>query len=109
MEETILRSKAMQIIDSGELFDIGFVTADRRRGTGGEYIQLKQWCKVKQDTPNQEVLPQDIRPPKKDLARDPNHRANKTFNIWNPRHSSAHIHKVHYRLFDRFNGKRVLQ
>lgn len=108
MEETILRSEAFKIIDRGELVNIDFVTADRRRGTGGKYISVKQWCKVQQQTPDQNALPKDIHTPKKDLVKDPGHRLNKTFNICNPRFPSLHIHKVHYRLFVRLNGKTVL-
>jgi hypothetical protein len=45
MVETILRSEAMREIDSGVSFDLVFITADRRRGTGGELIEVKDWQK----------------------------------------------------------------
>ncbi len=106
MGDTILRSEAMKIIDSGELVNIAFVTADRRRGTGGKYISLKQWCKVRQ-TPDSNALPG--RTPRRDLARDPNHGLNKTFNLHNPANPSVHPHKVHYRLVVELNGKSIIQ
>ena len=33
MEDVILRSEVMKLADTGEHFDMSFVTADRRRGT----------------------------------------------------------------------------
>jgi hypothetical protein len=106
--ETILRSVAWKIIDSGELFDIGFVTADRRRGTGGDYKELKGYRKVMKEQVS-EHLPGKVHTPKRDLRKDPQHSVHKTFNICNPNNPNIHMHKVHYRLFDRFNGKTVLQ
>lgn len=108
MEETILRSDAMKIIDSGQLINIAFVTADRRRGTGGKYIELKQWAKVK-ETPNTDAHPGQLATPRRDLIKDPNHGLHKTFNICNPQNPAVHIHKVHYRLIHMLNGKRVVQ
>ncbi len=111
MSEVILRSNAWKLIDSGEPFDLGFVTADRRRGTGGEYKEVKGYRKVQKQA-NTTTLPgtasKQIRTAEK-LKSDPNHGLHKTINIFDPRNPKNHIVKVHYRLFDRFNGKTVLQ
>ncbi len=99
----------MNIVDSGQLINISFVTADRRRGTGGKLIEVKQWAKVKEQTPDQNAHPGQMHTPKRDLARDPNHGLHKTFNISNPQNHSIHIHKVHYRLMVTLNGKTIIQ
>jgi len=105
--ETILRSEAKREIDTGKPFNLAFVTADRRRGTGGEYIEVKNWQKVKED-PAPEALPGKpaLKP---ELTKKPDHWIHKTFNIFNPANPKQHPIKVHYRLMDVFNGKRIIQ
>jgi hypothetical protein len=107
MEATILRSDAWKLIDSGESFAIGFVMANRRTGVAGGYIEVADWKKLQ--APIMDAKPGDIRRPRRELKRDPNHQKHKTFLIHNPRNPSQHPIKVHYRLFDRFNGKTVIQ
>lgn len=94
-------------MDSDEPFSMTFVTADRRRGTGGEIISVKNW--VKASTPVEGV----VNPSKKKrilsqliLAKNPNHYENKTRNIRNLRKLNE-IRKVHIRLIISFNGKKV--
>ena len=107
MEETILRSAALKEADNGEPFDMVFITCDRRRGTGGELIQVKQWQKL--DTVEQaEKLPGPIRKTAVAMAKSANHWVNKTINIFNPNNRSLHPIKVHFRLIQFFNGKRVI-
>jgi hypothetical protein len=100
----ILRSEVLKIAESGEHFDMVFVTADRRRGTGGDLIDVKQWQKVdaKRTKPGQR------RAPRAQRSKDPNHWENKTINICNPNNNSQHPIAVHYRLIQFFNGKRVI-
>jgi hypothetical protein len=108
MAETILRSEAWKLIDSGQPFNLGFVTADRRRGTGGEYKEVKGYRKV-QNNPSVETRAGKPHRLSSQLKRNPNHGIHKTINICDPRDPKKHITKVHYRLFDLFNGKTVLQ
>jgi hypothetical protein len=108
MEETVLRAQAMRTIDTGISFSIGFVMADRRRGTGGEYKELKNWRKFVGE-PVDAGKPGSPRKKSELLIKDPNHNVNKTFNIYNPHDKSQHPITVHYRLFDRFNGKTVIK
>jgi len=108
MEQTILRSEAKKIIESGVLFDLAFVAADRRRGTGGEYIDVKNWQKM-MSAPAEENQPGKPESQKLQALKDPNHWLHKTFNIHNPTNRSVHPIKVHYRLMHRINGKTIIQ
>jgi len=95
-------------MDSGDLFDLSFITADRRRGIGGDYKEVKGYRKVQRES-IPDTKPGKLHRPKRELKRDPNHGAHKTINIYDPGNPNIHIYKVHYRLFDRFNGKTVIQ
>lgn len=94
-------------MDSGEPFSMTFITADRRRGTGGEIVSVKNW--IKASTPVEGV----VKTSKKKrlisqliLAKNPNHYENKTRNIRNLR-KLKEIRKIHIRLIVKFNGKKV--
>ncbi len=97
----------MQHIDSGEPFTMEFVTADRRRGTGGELILVDNWVKMHGQAV-EEARPGSMRRRKmEELLKNPDHTNNKTFNIYNSGNRLLNPIKVHYRLIQTFNGKRV--
>lgn len=103
--ESIFRSQAIAVINTGQPFNLDFVTADRRRGTGGEYISVKGWMKVKGDLP-EEARPghfKKVHSPKTDR----NNHINKTFLIFNPANRGVHPITVHYRLMQLINGKHI--
>lgn len=102
----ILRSKALAAIDSGEPFTMEFVTADRKRGTGGQLIEVKGWQKIIGEAAD-EIRPGGHRK-KGDPLRNPNHRQHKTINIHNPANPRMHPISVHIRLMQVFNGQRIL-
>jgi hypothetical protein len=106
MEATVLRSEAWKIIDSGEPFDLEFVTADLRRKTGGKYIRVHLWVK-KPGRMAVEILPGE-KPHRARIGKDPRHHTNKTCVIYNPRNSEAHPVTIHYRLIQYLNGKRII-
>lgn len=107
MEETILRSQALKEADNGEPFDMVLVTCDRKRGTGGKLVSVKQWQKL--DTAEvAERMPGHIRKTAIAMVRSPHHWKNKTINIYNPNNRTLHPIKVHFRLIQFFNGKRVI-
>lgn len=110
-ENVILRHDAWKQMDTGDLFDITFITADRRRGTGGQRITFASAQKIKREAiPDSIPLTQQMALKKEQkLIKDPNHGVNKTINIHVPNDRSVHVHKLHYRLFTWFNGKRVIQ
>jgi hypothetical protein len=74
----------IKAIESGEPFTLIFVTADRRRGTGGELITLENWCKKAPGT------------------------TPKTVRLFNPDNAETHPITVHHKLIQFFNGKRVI-
>lgn len=108
MEATIRRSEALQIIESGVPFTMEFVTADVRRGTGGDLIKVVNWQKVS-GQPVAEAVPGQL-PAKTTTSesRNPKHFQHKTFNIYNPASRNLHPHKVHFRLLISLNGKRII-
>lgn len=106
MSYTILRHLVLEQIDNGQPFDLVFLTADRRRGTGGEIREVKGWAKVKFD-PAETRLPGQFSK-KRELLKDPAHSTHKTINIFNPANDRDHIIKLHWRLMVFFNGKRII-
>jgi hypothetical protein len=103
----ILRSQALQeIFTSGRPFDLDFVTADRKRGTGGQYIRVKKHMLLRDSLP-EEKQP-DVYQEKFTRRRASGNTDNKTFRIFNPAHRSAHITSVHNLLIQSLNGKRVV-
>jgi hypothetical protein len=105
---TILRHEVMQAIDTGDPFDLVFITADRRRGTGGAIKSVTNWVKITA------APPKDMKRPRfgqsnTSRAKNPNHYEHKTINIHNPANPRDNPTKVHWRLIQFFNGKRVLQ
>lgn len=107
MEETILRSEVLKQADSGEPFDMVIVSCDRKRGTGGELITVKGWQKLQKEEVAAK-MPGQLRKTARAIVRNPNHWVNKTLNIYNPNNRARHPLKVHFRLIQFFNGKRVI-
>jgi hypothetical protein len=107
MNEMVLRSEVLKEADNGDPFDMSFVSCDRKRGTGGELISVKGWQKMG----TEEVaakLPGQLRKTAMAMVRSPHHWVNKTLNIHNPNNRAMHPIKVHFRLIQIFNGKRVI-
>jgi hypothetical protein len=107
MEETILRSEVLKQADTGDPFDMVLVTCDRKRGTGGELLSVKQWAKM-HNIEVAEKMPGTIRKTARAMVKNPHHWVNKTLNIFNPNNKTLHPIKVHFRLIQFFNNKRVI-
>jgi hypothetical protein len=90
-------------IDSGEPFSMTYITADRKKGTGGQIKACKNWVKCDLATMPEPIL---RRNKMYEVARDPKHIEHRTKNIMNP--ATRDIRKVHIRLITEFNGKRVV-
>lgn len=101
---TITLEKALEIIDSGKLFSIEYVTCDRNRGTGG---QLKAFTEVSKYI-NPDRTPSDTAASGRSVKKKKTHK-NK-INIWVPKEpdSSKRIKTVHIRLITMINGQEVL-
>lgn len=106
VEATIMRSEAIKELNKGLPFDLAFITADQRRGTGGDYIEVKKWLKLRED------LPADKQPTwyKKEFEakKDKLNHQHKTILVFNPANRGTHPIPVHYRLMTRLNGMRII-
>lgn len=103
----ILRVDVLKRMDAGEIFDMIFCTADRKKGTGGEIIEVKGWMKITGEqlaSSGSQVL----RKKAARLFKDPDHKRNKTVNIRDSRNPNR-VRKVHTKLIGFFDGKRVVQ
>lgn len=92
--------------ETGESFSMTVVTADMRKGTGGElrHYPIAQRCRLQEMPAN--ILKRNGIPSTATDSRNPNHWANKTRNIFIP--ATGAIRKVHIKLIVAFNNKRVL-
>lgn len=118
MEETILRSQVFREVLNGAPFDMIWVTADRRRGTGGDLISAEGWMVCGYDTAGKNqasgVSVTELMILKEESSdgdrqtKDPNHSDNGTVNVFNPANSGVHPITVHWDLIQFFNGKRVI-
>ncbi len=95
-------------MDTGDPFDLVFITADRKRGTGGKVKRVKGWAKIIGDVPVRTGRPGQFRHIKTP-AKNPHHTKHKTINVFNPGNDRDHAISVHWRLMVFFNGKRILQ
>src|SRR5699024_9871092 len=100
----ILLPDVLRELDSGEPFDMKFVKADRRRGTGGEIVEVRKWVKVQTE---ERASAYTTMPSGGGKNKRPNHHHHKTLNIMNLRNPKTK-RKVHIRLICEFNGKQVL-
>lgn len=82
------------------MFNIKFVTADKKRMSGGEIIEIKYAKKCIGIRNNEAVFDTGNKKRKK-----PNHYINSTRNILCP---NGQIRKIHIRLITEFNGQKVI-
>lgn len=121
MQAVVTLSEALELMRSGEPFDLIWVTADRQRQRGGEILTAKgarQVMKRKPQSGNRkpEYIVRSARRrvhggsdpvsghPVSD-TRNPNHYAHGTRNI---RLSNGKVRKVHIQLIDSINGMKVV-
>lgn len=109
MEQTINRWDVLQAMDAGQPFDLIFITADRRRGTGGEVRTVTNYVKYKGQTISPRTMKRGSFTDKNTAVKNPSHSIHKTVNIYNPHDSRLHPYTVHWRLMCFFNGKRIVQ
>lgn len=102
----IKRSDAIRQIYSGETFTMEFITADLKRGTGGELIQVINWQLAGQDRQPGGSKAGPTSPA--GSSRIPNHDEHGTINIENPGNRSLGIRKIHTDLIQTFNEKLIL-
>jgi hypothetical protein len=104
--ETITLKEVLDAMDAGQPFSIAFVTADRRKNTGGEWIEVEKAYKSGYVDPEARKQMQKLQPASDMIKRAPNHYENSTRNIVIAANSD--VRKVHIRLIRKFNGKTVV-
>lgn len=102
--DTILFKDMLTYLDSGQPFSLSFVTYDKKRGTGGEWINVKSAVKFMAKG-NQTKSIEAAQPSFTMLSKNPKHFENSTRNI---KLQNGEIRKVHIRLIRLFNNKTVI-
>lgn len=103
--KVVTLADALRIIESGDPFDMVWITADRQRNRGGGILEAKG--AVMQSKRNSNSARQEAPGPQQPApsTRNPNHYAHGTRNI---RLASGKIRKVHIQLIDQINGMKVV-
>jgi hypothetical protein len=104
--EFITIKEVLDVMDSGKLFSIKFITADKGLGSGGEWRHYTNVTKHVQ--PVYSGSHKTLAVPAAEVAfkaKHPNHFENSTRNI---RKANGDIRKVHIRLIRECNGRAVL-
>lgn len=110
-KETITLTEVIKHLNTGNPCNIIYVTADRRRGTGGSLEALKGWVKHNVEMKSSNAAA-DCPKLKSRIAaklhedRNPNHGEHKSMNLINLK--SRKIQKLHLKLIVEYNGKTVL-
>jgi hypothetical protein len=93
-------------MDSGDPFKISFVTYDKRRKTGGKWIQVDEAIESGQRNTGKAAASASAQDPISDGSKNPNHRLHGTRNIIIL--PSKKLRKVNIRLIKEFNGAPVI-
>jgi hypothetical protein len=102
MQRTITLQAALKIIDSGKSFGpIAFVTADKKKNSGGEWIEISSAAKHEFLTRREMDKIAKAAPASNMMHKNPNHYQNSTRNLRLP---NGEIRKVHIRLITQFNN-----
>jgi len=102
MEGTITIKEMLEYMDSGRPFDLSYVTADRRRGTGGQLLSATRARKTGTAARDGQKLTASV---VSAAARNPQHAEHFTRNIVL---RDRTVKKIHPDLVTKFNGRVVL-
>ncbi len=103
--EFITIKEVLDVMDSGKLFSIKFITADKALGSGGEWRHYTNVTKHVQPVAASSAKATKTGSELAFMTRHPNHFENSTRNI---RKANGDIRKVHIRLIRECNGRAVL-
>ena len=92
-------------MDTGIPFDFSFITFDKRKKRGGEFITIRGAVKAGMLSKREEQMIIDNQPSSAVSTKKPNHFKNSTRNVILP---NKEIRKVHLRLIRVFNNKIVI-
>lgn len=106
MQAVVTLKEALELMRTGDPFDLVWITADRQRQRGGEILTAKG---AKIPTNRRRTTKNGLRKTEKNAlptnSRSPNHYAHGTRNI---RLATGKIRKVHIQLIDSINGMKVV-
>jgi hypothetical protein len=102
--DSILFKDMITYMDSGQPFSLSFVTYDKKRKKGGEWINVKSAVKFMAKPSKQKAI-EAAQPEFTMVSRNPKHFENATRNI---KLQNGSIRKVHIRLIRLFNNKKVI-
>lgn len=103
-DDSISLKEVLKYMDTGHPFSICFVTCDTKKGTGGEWIEIKN-CRKHMHLSAEKLRRLEKAQPVSGYKKDPKHYENSTRNLKLP---NGEIRKVHIRLIRKFNNKTVL-
>lgn len=98
-EKTITLNEVLHRIKAGERFDLEYVSADKKRGTGGQ-LKVLTACMITRLGKTQSAPGADKIEPVRGKA--PRHYENGTLNIQIL--GTREVRKIHPRLITKFNG-----
>lgn len=101
-QDNITIKELLAVMESGQAFRMTYVQADRRRGTGGKMVDVKDAVLSQHAVPSGKKLTQAAI---QKASKSPNHSEHFTRNIVL---LNRDVVKVHILLITSFNGKRVL-
>lgn len=105
-DDSITLKEVIDQIDSGALIgSICFVTSDKKRDTGGEWIEIRDARKHTFLNKNEQAKLDKVQPITSGVAKDPQHYQNSTRNL---KLKNGEIRKIHLRLIRKFNTKTVI-
>lgn len=103
--ESITLQQALETMDGSAPFSIDFVTCNKARKTGGEWIHLDNARTHNYISKNETARLAKTQPAADVVNKDPRHYQNSTRNLML---SNGEIRKIHIRLIRKLNGKTVL-
>lgn len=106
MQQYIKRSAAVRFIKTGMQCTLEIITADVKRGTGGELIELVDWQILNADGDGDGDAAAGPVFQWPGHSKCPNHDDHETINMCNP--VNKQVRKIHIKLIQSFNGKRIL-
>ena len=102
--DTILFKEMITYMDSGQPFSMSFVTYDKKRKRGGEWINIKSAVKLMAPEKQQKAI-EAAQPTFTMVSKNPKHFENSTRNI---KLQNGSVRKIHIRLVRLFNNKKVI-
>lgn len=102
--DTVLFKDMIEYMDSGQPFSLSFVTFDKKRDKGGEWINIQSAVKHMAKAAAQKAITA-AQPTFNVVSKNPHHFENATRNI---KLKNGSIRKIHIRLVRIFNNKKVI-